>query len=323
MTQSTVSDPAFFVVGFSRSGTTLFSSLLSRHSNVTIPPETRFCHGVLPSGRADFRVHAHRTIERRVFAYWRMPDLDVDRADFAALFSAQAGTYASAFACLLECFREQTGKALVGEKSPVHLLYVDTLLKWFEEARIFVLIRDGRDVVESMVNAPFTHGNRMRHAAEWSYQSALARRAAEDNPHRVRIVLFEDLVARPSDVLASVCADLGIQFEAAQVQPAEKSPVVPEWEKDWKGQALESVDEEKVALWKKKPQQSFSDSVCWYIMRAEVERWGYEMPKDDVGGGIAAWLVSGLYRGSVYRIARRVSLETKTLLHRIGLRKHL
>ncbi|NIP24402.1 hypothetical protein GWN49_04255, partial [Candidatus Bathyarchaeota archaeon] len=52
----------FFIVGFSRSGTTLLASLLNRHSRICVTPETRFCRGVMPCGRPDRRARSHEFI---------------------------------------------------------------------------------------------------------------------------------------------------------------------------------------------------------------------------------------------------------------------
>ncbi len=313
--------PAFFVVGYSRSGTTLFSNLLSAHSQIAIPPETRFCHGVLPSGRPNFDVRSHAQIEDRVFAYWRIPDLGVEREEFRQAFAQREATYANAFACLLECYRRHGGKQLIGEKSPVHLLYIPMLRRWFPDAHIFVLIRDGRDVVNSMVHAPFSHNNRLRHAAEWRWQASFAAKMRAEHAEHVTIVRFEDLVTNTEAVMKGVCGHLELEMEATQLRPAADSPVVPEWEMDWKGQALDEIDEQKVAVWKNEETTSPNFRTSYQIMATELERWGYEVP--ELVSGFVARLTAWCFGGWRFGIDRWVEKEARILLHLSGLRKHL
>ena len=318
--------PAFFVVGFSRSGTTIFSSLMDRNSAVTVSPETRFCHGVLPSGRPDFGHHNPLEIVENVYGYWRIPDLGIDPEDFTKLFRKHEPSYANAFACLLECFRRQSDKRLVGEKSPVHLLYVRMLLRWFPGAHVFCVVRDGRDVVESMVEAPFTHKHRLRHAAEWAFQSRTSGKLKTEFPEQFSVVRFEDLLLNTADVLKSVCGKLQIDFETQQMQAASSSSIVPDWERGWKGQALAEIDASKLAQWKQRPARVFYDRAIRYIMATELERWDYELPPVTPGRpiiDIVARCVSFLFRGPVYRMMRRLSNEAKILLHKLGLRKYL
>lgn len=315
----------FFVVGFSRSGTTLLATLLDNHSDICMSPETRFCFGVPPYARADNDSHGREFITDRVFAYWRTADLGVDRPEFVRLFAQRDSTYGSAFAALLECFRRKSGKLRVGEKSPVHLLYIDVLLEWFPDTRIICIVRDGRDAVDSMMNAPFSHNNRLRHAGEWAAQSRTIRNACRKYPESVFAIRYEDLVEDPSNTLAMLCERLNLRAEEGQLQPNEESAVVPEWEYAWKRQSLAGVDRSKVALWRKRDDHAFRQRTAMKIVKRELMEWDYDIPRSKDRSGfldLPAWWVSLFFRGWLYRLLRRISQNLRVILLRLRLRSH-
>lgn len=231
-------------------------------------------------------------------------------------------TYANAFACLLECFRRRSGKRIVGEKTPIHLLYVPILLSWFPRARVFCLVRDGRDVVESMVAAPFTHGNRLRHAAEWSYEAGLCRRWRATYPDNVTVIRFEDLVRDPTSVLDAMCGKLGLEFEAAQLAAVGESSVVPDWERNWKKDVLHGIDASRVEAWRRREWRTVIDPALQRVMGEELRRWDYDvdpLPPVSAAASAAAAVAGFLGTGRTYRVLRSIEEGAKAALHRIGL----
>jgi hypothetical protein len=314
----------FFIVGFSRSGTTLFAALLDNHSQMCVTPETRFCRGVFPCGQPDKRPRDHDFLVERVFGYWRIKDLHVDKSDYEVLFKNGVASYRNAFASLLECYRLSSGKPLVGEKSPIHLFYVDTLLDWFPEAHIYCLIRDGRDVVNSMMRAPFTHAHLPRHAAEWAAQSGITRRLQSRFPGSFEVIRFEDLVQEPKKTMIAVCRQLGEEFENAQLEPVSSSAVVPDWEKAWKENAMTGVDASKVELWRSafKPKELLFLNE---VMGSELDYWGYDTsPGYDLRRATVAMIrLSGIpFKGWCYRFFRALSECIRVLLCRMRVKAY-
>ena len=115
----------------------------------------------------------------------------------------------------------------MGEKTPAHLAYVDTLLEWFPDARIVHMIRDPRAVYVSDLRRRRT---KLRKPYSWFgripgllpavilVQTTLVWRAAARShavyetkyPGRYRLVRFEDVVQRPEKTLAELFAFLGV-----------------------------------------------------------------------------------------------------------------
>ena len=321
--EAVVRDPCF-IVGSPRSGTTLFASLLDRHSSICVPPETQFCFGVLPMGRVPGETPDHGRIADQVFDYWRIVDLNVSRQEFAARFGRVEASYANAFRCLLECYRENAGTGVVVEKSPLHLHYVDLLLEWFPDAQVFCIVRDGRDVAASITKAPFSHRNPRRHAAEWVYESQLTRQLIERYPDNLFALRFEDLLTEPANVVSNVCKRLGVDFEASQLQADQPSKVVPDWEREWKAQALTEVDPSQAQAWKRRTRGWFEREFSIQVMGDDLAHWNYEVPASDA----SAWqrfIVSIAripYSRRLYRLSRRLLKSTKVLAYRLRLRSH-
>lgn len=116
------------------------------------------------------------------------------------------------------------------EKTPRNLLLMDQLLELFPRMRIINMVRDGRDVVASMLDRGFwpiaaghefpelaSYQGRMtfdRAVRYWVDVLDIAHRLESTMPNRAYCkVRLEELLARPQEVLRSICAFLGEEFE--------------------------------------------------------------------------------------------------------------
>jgi hypothetical protein len=108
----------------------------------------------------------------------------------------------------------------------------DLLLSLFPESRLIFLLRDGRDVVDSWIDAyrdgSWAIGEGAFGASEdgrealvrwqasvWAYRTAAVREAYErHDPSRRVLVRYEDLLADPAGQLERICALIGIDCDA-------------------------------------------------------------------------------------------------------------
>lgn len=111
-------------------------------------------------------------------------------------------------------------------KSPAHLWNLRPLLGAIPDARIVVMIRDPRATVASACNlyslyqentASDPRTGRLGPALAASYAKALTQglEIAAAEPARIRVVRYEDLIARPGETLRGVYAGFAIPFTAA------------------------------------------------------------------------------------------------------------
>lgn len=262
-----------FVVGSPRSGTTLLASALGRHRRIAATPETHFFTHFLDSrpGRGASR---EQRVARLLQTHAR--DCEVPDEELLAEFSRLPNDDRHLFAALMGAFARRQGKPIVAEKTPNHLWRVPEIRRWFPEARFIGIVRDGRDVVTSLMRVDWTHGDLRRHCMDWRRDAALCRRLASEAPGHFLTVRFEDLVSDPVGTTSRVMAFLGLEFEPRQLDPAAEVPTVPAWESEWKQQSLAAPDAGKVARWKAEPPDRDSLITMVTAMSGELARWGYD-----------------------------------------------
>ena len=253
------SPEAVFIVGVSRSGTTLARRILDRHSRIAIATENHFLGHLLPWEGArhyfrrvgDLRDDAavrrlvdllytgelqRRSSFRELSPYWRWLTGKVPRAELEARLLASDRTERGLFEVLLRVYADRRGKAIMGEKTPAHLAYVETLLGWFPDARVIHCLRDPRAVYVSELRrrrdhaVGFPYGQLVRLPAllrvfvllqvTWAWASAVHRHRTLSRryPRRYRLLRFEALVTAPRETLTGLCAFLGLELEPRMLE---------------------------------------------------------------------------------------------------------
>lgn len=206
---------------------------------------------------------------------------------------------------MLETYAAKSGKGLVAEKSPIHLLHVPTLARWYPKARFLLIVRDGRDCVLSLLKAPWAHDSAIRHSAEWRRRMSWARRLLVINARRLHVVRYENLILNPEQELRCAMDRLGLAFESGQLQASADSTAVPEWETAWKAKASDVPDPGRVGVWKR-----VSDPrklrTMESVMSDELAAWGYEPVnrRRDLGAALAGAIFSSDVFKTFQRLVR-------------------
>ncbi len=197
-----------FIGGVPRSGTTLLRMIVDSHSALACGPEMR----LIPQICEMYRAAKMAAIEA-AGAAWALEG-DQVRKNFAEMISG-----------LLEPARLLSGKARIAEKTPANSAWFAELRELFPEAPQVHVMRDGRDVVASLLGLDWRDGrtgepfdfvrSARAAAAMWARQIAIAREAfaAPEAQGRVFELRYEAVIERPRETLEPLFAFLGEPWE--------------------------------------------------------------------------------------------------------------
>lgn len=246
-------DRPIFVVGCPRSGTTLLQLMLHAHPRIAIPPETRH---LLETYRrreefGDLSVPANRArLAEHIMGVRKYRDLKVPRERLTAAIVDGPPTIGSALGLVYVEYARRFDKPRWGDKRPLYLHHIPTLLALFPDAQIVHIIRDGRACVASLKRMPWWHATSVSAAARWVHSMRDGRRARRllrsDQYHELR---YEDLVADPRAAMEDLCAFLGEDFDEAMLEPQRMARTAVPKRKHHHARTQEAVSADKVAAW--------------------------------------------------------------------------
>jgi len=227
-----------FLAGAGRSGTTLLRVMLDSHPNIACGPEFK----LLPS----IAQHWERTVTAfsGIMELYNLNMTDVNTA------------YMHFVEELLSKYKARSGKQRLAEKSPNNVFFFPHFGHMFPDSPLIHVIRDGRDVVSSLLTMDWQDintGKKLPYvesaegaASYWVEAVTKGRNSArldqvKDRYYEIR---YEDLVRKPEKVLRplfkfinepwdpvvldyhEITRELGQESSAAQVsRPLEKKPV--------------------------------------------------------------------------------------------------
>jgi hypothetical protein len=183
-----------FVLGISRSGTTLVSAMLVSHPAFGFIPEWDFIPDVIARAHGDgpHRRDVVDDVMTKVSAKGWAFDRDAVHRRFDAL---DAPTSADAVRIVLEETSSAAGHRRWGDKTPANVRHIPALAAAFPDARIVHVIRDGREVADANRDAPWP-GRSIRYWASY-WADGVRRGCADGRVLGARYVelRYEDLVA--------------------------------------------------------------------------------------------------------------------------------
>lgn len=241
-----------FVVGCPRSGTTLVQCILSASSQAFSFPETHFFSWVLPS--LGVGPHARLTLEqiracRAEFeseAEFMLPD-----SVWLELESRSEVRAIDVFVAAVACFSPGGDQRAI-EKTPRHVLHLETIGEVFPEARFVNVVRDPIDVASSLLGMPFESSRSMlSYAQRWTESIQAARTYAEAHPGRLETVVYEALVLEPEAQVRRLCAFVDLSYEPSMLKEfgREATRNVARGE-DWKRDIERGVIVDRKGVWR-------------------------------------------------------------------------
>lgn len=225
----THTDPPIFIVGYSRSGTSLLRAMLNAHPRIHIAQESAFYQWLRPD-----RLRSCRTARDWFLGYSRTASfrlLGLDPGPIAdaippELPRADAGRVA--LPLVLGERARRLGKARHGDKTPLHSQRLDAIFADFPDAAVVHVTRHPVPTVDSIARMPWGCDSALVDALLYrGVSEAVARHGA-----RVLVVRLEDLLARPRQELARVLEHVGEPWDEA-VLHHERAPVADDPPLPW------------------------------------------------------------------------------------------
>ena len=268
--------PAPFVVGLTRSGTTLLRMMLDAHRELTVPPETHFVPDLIKAARADgdadqllAAVATNRT--------WG--DFGVEEAELRTRFGALApGDDAGAVRAFFDAYAERQGKPRWGDKTPAYMLSVQRIGRTLPEARFIHLIRDGRDVALSQsARALNDQPPAAEQAKRWVKRIGKAREQAEAlGGARYVEARYEDLVRDPEPTLRRICKLCELDWDPGMLSYHERAASrLEEMAGELRAEGSHATQEAGYRIANHAPTTRPPDP-------SKLDKWRREMPPEDV-----------------------------------------
>jgi len=300
---------AIFVVGASRSGTSLMRHLLERSDRIALARENHFLGHLRASEGARYYFRAEgdladdgtmrRIVEliysgeyqrrsrwREISTFWHWLIKTVPADEMTERLLAAERTERGVFTAFLRAYADRLGRPIIGEKTPAHVRYVDTLLEWFPSARVIHMLRDPRAVYVSDLRR---RRNKLRKPYSWLakvpgalplvllFQTVMVWRDAVRRhrlyaaryPDRYRLVRFEDLVREPDKTLRALYAFLSVEMPADATQVSVVS-------QGFRG-GEEGLDAAAATRWRSHISPLALRAID-LLLRPELRRLGYEPP---------------------------------------------
>jgi hypothetical protein len=264
--------PAPFVVGVSRSGTTLLRLMLDAHPQLAIPPETHFIPDLV---KACEQEHAgpEEALEL-ITTYRRWPDFGLEAEELGRrLRPIDPFGPGEALRAFYGLYAERAGKPRWGDKTPHYTRRMPLIEAVLPEARFVHLIRDGRDVALSLIEVHFGPEDVREAAKRWSRWIVKARRHGQRVRHYLEL-RYEDLVSEPEAVLRQVCEFVDLPWDPVML--------------DYHQRAGERMEESARAIARRRGGEVPADmrarqhrNVRQPPQEARVGRWRREMSASD------------------------------------------
>jgi hypothetical protein len=300
-----------------RSGSNLLRAILAAHSQITSPPPAGLLVALTPSadqflvlaGQADRRVLIDHAVALTRL-HWSPWEIELDPEDIS--HRVGSGSIWALFRELNEAYAEQKKCRAWLTKEPQAILWRAEIADHFPDARFILLVRDGRDVANSMLKSELHEFHVFSAASIWAREQRAAREMLESPQYRDRTICihYEDLIADPRGQVSRLAEFIGVEYEK-QMLSFHRDPENIEFSKKtdlWKNIA-KPISKDSVGKYKSglsRRQVRTFEAVAW----EELSYFGYapEFSRRPPLGSGRRWLL-GIWAQWLGAAQKRLSPE--------------
>lgn len=287
-----------FVVGNSRSGTTMVARMLGKHSEIMDLNELHFIEQAVTEEQffssnpvsvdESLRVGAYlvSVIEDGYFNAEVNSEKKLKASKILSTHRAYPRLQISQiYSHVCDYYALQNEKKLPLDQTPRNVFFISTLLKSYPDARVICMVRDPRDVLQSQKgkwkrrflggNIPLfesfrSWANYHPYIASKIWKSAVISGAAYSGDSRVMVVKFEDIVSSPEINVRKICSHCQVPFEKILLD-VEQLGSSERLDKD----TAKGFDQSRVEAWKSGVLSSVEISICDKVTSEARQLYGY------------------------------------------------
>lgn len=280
-----------FIVGNSRSGTTMLMRILDRHDQLHTLNEPHFFerhwNGDKAMRPADATALLTKMVSHQRDGFFAPSNVAYEQECETAITRTEASQLSAlgVYRLFLAHETDRNGKQIPCDKTPQNVFYIKEILECFPNARIIQMVRDPRSVLASQKNKwrrknlgsdtmPAHEVRRLRinyHPLTMCqlWNAALGAGEAYREHPQVYSVRYEDLLEDPEQTVATICRFCGLEFQEDMLQiPVASSSIRP----DAKG--AKGIRRASKQAWRQYL-EAHEIAIVQHFCKRHMATWGY------------------------------------------------
>lgn len=287
-----------FIVGNSRSGTTMLGRIFGMNSQVHTFGELHFFEQMIDSDALAsdpewpddklLKLAERLITSSRDGLFFDVPEGKYTAEAQAIIAGLDHRGPVSLYTAILNAHTAEAGKSIPLEQTPRYLFTTKEILEAFPDSHVINIVRDPRDVMLSQKNRwkrgklsgsgipllwtvrswanyhPFTTSKL------WTSAVKMAERMAS-HP-RFHSISYEGLLSEPEPVLRGVCEAIGLPFEPEMLQVTQVGSSMGMDKPDQRG-----LDKSRIGSWKNGRLSDAEIAVCEQVAGEQMRAHGYEL----------------------------------------------
>jgi hypothetical protein len=284
-----------FIVACPRSGTTILATLLNSHPQICASTETHFFNFISKQKKYNWKNFDLKQFEdflneSRIVDFCSTAKISKEelREDFKKLSfdSNPSSSKKKIFDLLINSLTQKKSKQFFCEKTPQHLSSVKEILDLYPLAKVIYLVRDGRDVVNSLVKMPWRPEGILNNSRFWKSYIKLGQKLEADlEDSKFITIRYEDLLNKTEETLKQLFGFLDIEYSSQVLERSgalDSESIFSEWESSWKHKSLDEIDSTRIGAWVKELDIQDQKILTWH-QRKILNKLGYDVQESSVG----------------------------------------